>query len=225
MFELGVGAGEPLQRLLAIGAHSDDLEIGCGGTILALTAAHAELSVHWVVLAAPGDRGAEARASAESILSGVPDRVVEIHEFRDGYLPHTAAAVKDAFERLKETVDPQLVLTHTHDDLHQDHRLVCELTWNTFRDHLILEYEIPKWDGDLGRPNVYVPLSDEQVEAKLELLGRHFGSQGSKHWYDSDVFRGLMRLRGMECRAPSGHAEAFFGRKLRLAVAAAGGPT
>jgi LmbE family N-acetylglucosaminyl deacetylase len=222
MFELGVGAGEPLRRLLAIGAHSDDLEIGCGGTILALTAAHRELSVHWVVLAAPGERGHEARAGAESILSGAHEYVVEIHEFRDGYLPHTAAAVKDAFEGLKAGVDPQLVLTHTRDDLHQDHRLACELTWNTFRDHLILEYEIPKWDGDLGRPNVYVPLSDDQVKAKLELLDRHFGSQGSKHWYDSDVFRGLMRLRGMESGAPSGYAEAFFGRKLRLG---AGGVT
>jgi LmbE family N-acetylglucosaminyl deacetylase len=224
MFELGVGGGEPLRRLLAIGAHSDDLEIGCGGTILALKAAHPELSVHWVVLAASGERGKEARASAKALLSGAHDRVVEIHEFRDGYLPHTAAEVKDAFEALKEDVDPQLVLTHTRNDLHQDHRLVCELTWNTFRDHLILEYEIPKWDGDLGTPNVYVPLTGEQVEAKLELLGRHFGSQGTKHWYDSDVFRGLMRLRGMECRSPSGYAEAFFGRKLRLGAGRPGAP-
>jgi LmbE family N-acetylglucosaminyl deacetylase len=212
---LGLRAGrEPVQRLLAVGAHSDDLEIGCAGTILALAETNPDLVVHWVVLAAPGDRGEEARASAEELLDAALEHSIEIHAFRDGYLPHTATDVKDAFEDLKTRCDPQLVLTHARDDLHQDHRLVCELTWNTFRDHLILEYEIPKWDGDLSRPNVYVPLASEHVEAKLELLDRHFGSQRGKHWYDLEVFSGLMRLRGMECRAQSGLAEAFVGRKL-----------
>jgi LmbE family N-acetylglucosaminyl deacetylase len=155
--------------------------------------------------------------SAEALLESVGDCTIEIHGFRDGYLPHTAAEVKDTFEDLKRRFDPELVLTHARDDLHQDHRLACELTWNTFRDHLILEYEIPKWDGDVGRPNVYVPLTAEQAETKLALLERHFGSQRGKDWYDSDVFRGLMRIRGMECRAPSGLAEGFVGRKLTLA--------
>ena len=208
--------GEPVQRLLAIGAHSDDLEIGCGGTILALGEGNSEIAVHWVVLAAPGARAEEARASAEALLASAGECTIEIHTFRDGYLPHTAAEVKDTFEDLKARVDPELVLTHARDDLHQDHRLVCELTWNTFRDHLILEYEIPKWDGDVGRPNVYVPLTADQAEAKLALLDRHFGSQRGKDWYDPDVFRGLMRIRGMECRAPSGLAEAFVGRKLTI---------
>jgi LmbE family N-acetylglucosaminyl deacetylase len=117
---------------------------------------------------------------------------------------------------MKRRLDPQLVLTHARDDLHQDHRLVCELTWNTFRDHLILEYEIPKWDGDIGRPNMYVPLSDVQVDQKLELLARHFATQSRKDWFDPELFRGLMRLRGMECRAPSGYAEAFVARKLAV---------
>lgn len=224
MLSVGLAGGAPLRRVLAIGAHSDDLEIGCGGTVLALTRAHPGVAVHWVVLAAPGDRGEEARKSAETLLAGTAERSVEVHGFRDGYLPHTAANVKDAFEELKSRVDPELVLTHTRDDLHQDHRLVCELTWNTFRDHLVLEYEIPKWDGDMGRPNVYVALDEAQVEEKLGLLAEHFGSQREKHWYDVDVFRGLMRIRGMECRAPSGFAEAFVARKLTLAPGGKGSP-
>jgi LmbE family N-acetylglucosaminyl deacetylase len=216
MLPLGFAGGSPLGRLLAIGAHSDDLEIGCGGTVLALTRANPGLAVHWVVLAANGDRAAEARRSAETLLADAAERSVEVHEFRDGYLPHTAAAVKDTFEDLKARVAPDLVLTHTRDDLHQDHRLVCELTWNTFRDNVILEYEIPKWDGDVGRPNVYVPLEESVVQEKLELLGGHFDTQRGKDWYDVEVFRGLMRIRGMECRAQSGYAEAFVGRKLSL---------
>ena len=216
MLRLGAAGGQPVRRVLAIGAHSDDLEIGCGGTLLALCRAEPRVSVHWVVLAAPGERGDEARESASALLAGVEDQTVEIHSHRDGYLPHTAAEVKDVFEELKAHFDPELVLTHARDDLHQDHRLVCELTWNTFRDHLILEYEIPKWDGDVGRPNVYIPLSEELVHDKLEILSTHFGSQSGKHWFDGDLFRGLMRIRGMECRAPSGFAEAFFGRKLTL---------
>ncbi len=219
MLPLGFAGAAPVRRVLALGAHSDDLEIGCAGTILALTRADPGVTVHWVVLAAPGERGDEARRCAEAILAGAAERVVEVHSFRDGYLPHSAAEVKDAFEDLKARVDPQLILTHTRDDLHQDHRLVCELTWNTFRDHLVLEYEIPKWDGDVGRPNFYVPLAEPQVEEKLGLLAEHFGSQQGKHWYDVDVFRGLMRIRGMECRSPSGFAEAFVARKLTLAPA------
>ncbi|HET8741461.1 MAG TPA: PIG-L deacetylase family protein [Gaiella sp.] len=218
MLPLGPAGGAPVRHVLAIGAHSDDLEIGCAGTILALTRADPGVAVHWVVLAAPGARGDEARRCAEVVLAGAAEPTVEVHSFRDGYLPHSSAEVKDAFEDLKARVDPQLILTHTRDDLHQDHRLVCELTWNTFRDHLVLEYEIPKWDGDVGRPNLYVPLTESQVEEKLGLLDGHFGSQRDKHWYDVDVFRGLMRIRGMECRAPSGFAEAFVARKLTFAT-------
>jgi LmbE family N-acetylglucosaminyl deacetylase len=216
MLALGLVGDTPLRRVLAIGAHSDDLEIGCGGTMLALAGANPGLAVDWVVLAAEGGRADEARRSAEVLLADAGERSVEVHGFRDGYLPHTAVEVKDAFEDLNARVEPDLVLTHTRDDLHQDHRLVCELTWNTFRDHLILEYEIPKWDGDVGRPNLYVPLEEHQVQAKLDLLGGHFDSQRGKHWYDVEVFRGLMRIRGMECRAPSGYAEAFLARKVGL---------
>ena len=220
MLSLGFAGATPLRRVLAIGAHSDDLEIGCGGTVLSLARANPGLAVDWVVLAASGNRAGEARRSAEVLLADAAESSVEVHAFRDGYLPHTAAEVKDAFEELKARVQPDLVLTHTTDDLHQDHRFVCELTWNTFRDHVVLEYEIPKWDGDTGRPNVYVPLEESVVEEKLELLGRHFETQRGKDWYDVEVFRGLMRIRGMECRAPSGYAEAFVARKLSLAPGA-----
>jgi LmbE family N-acetylglucosaminyl deacetylase len=143
---------------------------------------------------------------------------VEIYEFRDGFLPYVGAEVKEVFEDLKSRVDPQLVLTHSGYDFHQDHRLASELTWNTFRDHLILEYEIPKFDGDIGRPNVFVPLAADVVEEKLALLERHYASQAGKHWFDRDTFLGLMRIRGMEAAAPGRFAEAFTARKLVLAA-------
>ncbi len=221
MLSLGLAGDTPLRRVLAIGAHSDDLEIGCGGSILSLMRAWPQVHVHWVVLAAEGKRADEARVSAEAFLAGVSDPTIEIHSFRDGYLPYDGGAVKDVFESLK-SCDPELVLTHTRDDLHQDHRLVCDLTWNTFRDHLVLEYEIPKWDGDLGRPNAYVPITRELVDKKLDLLEAHFATQQVKHWYDADVFRALMRLRGMECRSTSGYAEGFTARKLGLRIAPGG---
>jgi LmbE family N-acetylglucosaminyl deacetylase len=205
---------EPLDRLLVIGCHADDIEIGCGGTILSLTRAHPGLEVTWVVLAARDERRWEAEASAAAFLADAGNAAVEVHGFRDGFLPYVGAEVKEVFEELKGKIDPQLVLTHTRHDLHQDHRLACELTWNTFRDHLVLEYEIPKVDGDLGQPNVYVPLGRDVVDDKLELLARHFPSQSGKHWFDAETFRGLMRLRGMEANAPERFAEAFVGRKL-----------
>ena len=216
MLTLRLTGGAPLQRLLVLGAHSDDIEIGCGGTILTLTRSVPGLAVDWVVLAATGEREAEARSSAEAFLAQAGAVRVEIHSFRDGFLPYTGGEVKDVFEELKARVDPQVVLTHTRDDLHQDHRLVCELTWNTFRSHLILEYEVPKVDGDTVRPNVFVPLDERVAEEKIELLHRHFPSQAAKHWFDEDTFRGLMRLRGMEASAPERFAEAFVARKLSL---------
>ena len=189
-----------------------------GGPILSLARSWPEARVHWLVLAAHGDRIDEARTSAEAFLAGLREPTVEILSRRDGYLPYEASEVKDTFEALKARIDPDLVFTHTRDDLHQDHRLVCDLTWNTFRDHLVLEYEIPKYDGDLGRPNAFVALDDDVVTRKLELLEAHFGSQRSKDWFDDGVFRALMRLRGMECRSPSGYAEGFTARKLSIAV-------
>jgi LmbE family N-acetylglucosaminyl deacetylase len=211
-------SAEPLRRVLAIGCHADDIEIGCGGTLLSLTRALPHLDVTWVVLSAAGDRDAEARSSATTFLAAAGTTSLAIHDFRDGFFPYLGGEIKEVFRSLGELTDPQLVFTHTREDLHQDHRLACELTWNTFRNHLVLEYEVPKVDGDLGRPNAFFALSEAVADEKIALLERHFPSQANKHWFDRDTFRGLMRLRGMEANAPERFAEAFTCRKLPLAA-------
>jgi LmbE family N-acetylglucosaminyl deacetylase len=213
---LGFSPERPLRRLVAIGCHADDIEIGCGGTVLTLAGAFPGLEVTWVVLAASAEREREALASAEAFLAGAGSRRVEVHGFRDGFLPYIGAEVKEVFEELKRRIEPDLVLTHTRSDLHQDHRLACELTWNTFRDHAIFEYEIPKVDGDLGIPNVFMPLTAEVAERKVSLIEQHFPSQASRHWFDRETFMGLMRLRGMEAVAAERYAEAFTCRKVVL---------
>jgi LmbE family N-acetylglucosaminyl deacetylase len=200
-------------RVLAVGAHSDDLEIGCGATLLSL-AAHRDITVDWVVCAASGERAKEARAGVAMLLPS-SDVTVRVEEFRDGFLPYEGAAVKEFFETLKPCA-PDLIFTHRRADAHQDHRLIGELTWNTFRDHTVLEYEVPKYDGDLATPNVYVPITEEHAHRKVEVLLTAFASQRDRRWFDADLFLALMRLRGMECNAPSGYAEGFHGRKLTL---------
>jgi LmbE family N-acetylglucosaminyl deacetylase len=209
------------RRVLALGSHSDDIEIGCGATLLALTRARPEVEVTWVVLGAEGAREREARASAEAFVSAAPQSEIVVHGFRDGYFPYVGAEVKDVFEEMKGRLDPDLILTHTRHDLHQDHRVVCELTWNTWRSHLILEYEIPKYDGDLGTPNIFVPVSEELAREKARLVNQAFASQQGKHWFEEDLFLGLMRLRGMEASSASGYAEAFTCRKLSLLLSEA----
>ena len=215
---LSLSAAESVRRILVIGCHSDDIEIGCGGTLLTLARANEELEIDWLVLAAPGARAEEARASAEAFTAGVAAARVEVHAFRDGFLPYVGGEVKEVFEDLKGRVDPQIVFTHAGYDFHQDHRLASELTWNTFRSHLILEYEIPKYDGDLGRPNVFVPLTQAVVDQKLALLEEHFATQRGKHWFDRETFLALMRLRGLESVAPERFAEAFTARKVVVAA-------
>jgi len=204
--ELGAAAG----RVLAIGSHADDIEIGCGGTLLRLAQEVETLELHWVVLSADGERADEARAGAAAFGAEA-----EVLGFRDAFFRY-GGEVKEFFEELKGRVEPDLVFTHHDADRHQDHRLVAELTWNTFRDHLILEYEIPKYDGDLGAPNVFFQLPEDVARRKVELLLDSFPSQREKRWFTEDLFMGLMRLRGMECNAPSGLAEAFYARKLSL---------
>jgi LmbE family N-acetylglucosaminyl deacetylase len=203
-------------RILCLGSHSDDIEIGCGGTILRLAEQFPGSVFHWVVFSAEGVRSAEAQRAAELFVGRSRLQGPLLKTFRDGFLPFLGAELKDIFEDLKKTVSPDLILTHYREDAHQDHRLLCELTWNTFRNHLILEYEIPKYDGDLGRPNVFVPLEREVCQKKVGYLMEAFQSQRSKHWFQEETFLGLMRLRGMECNAPSGYAEAFYSRKLVL---------
>jgi len=216
MLEIGfVPRGGSGFNLLCLGAHSDDIEIGCGGTVLRLLEEIPRVHVHWVVLVASGPRGAEAKASAETFLASAHSREIVIKEFRDGFFPHAGAELKEAFEQLKRDCAPDLILTHYRNDLHQDHRVVSELTWNTFRDHSILEYEIVKYDGDLGIPNFFVQLNDTICQQKVRHLMEHFGSQRSKRWFTEDTFLAMLRLRGVECNASERYAEAFYGRKLR----------
>jgi LmbE family N-acetylglucosaminyl deacetylase len=215
MLTLSLGQAERRpRRILVLGAHSDDIEIGCGGTILQLASGAPEVEVCWVVLSGSSERAAEARASADDFLEAVAHRTVHISDFRDGFFPYQGSEIKEFLENLKQGFSPDLVLTHQRADLHQDHRLVADLTWNTFRDHLILEYEIPKYDGDLGAPNVFVRLTKEIARRKVDLLLRGFPSQRTRRWFTEDVFLALLRLRGMESNAPDGYAEGFYGRKV-----------
>jgi len=202
--------------LLCLGAHSDDIEIGAGATLLSMMERGIRLEVHWCVLSGGDEREKEAKASAADFLANAADAQIDVLSFRDGFFPEQGEAIKSWFETLKRRADPDVILTHHRDDAHQDHRQVCRLTWNTFRDHCILEYEVPKWDGDMGRPNVYMPVSTNALQRKIDLLLAHFASQRSKQWFDAETFLGLARLRGMECRAPERYAEAFFARKLSL---------
>lgn len=202
-------------NILCLGAHSDDIEIGCGGTLLQLKKTYQKVKFHWVVFSASESRGKEAAKGAELFTAGC-EREVVLKEYRDGFLPYSGAGVKDLFEELKERVNPDVIFTHWQGDAHQDHRLVSELTWNTFRDHLIFEYEIPKYDGDMGRPNLFVSLDSPLAEQKATQLFEVFESQRSKPWFDRNTFLGLMRIRGMESNSPSGYAEAFHCRKLVL---------
>lgn len=199
--------------VLCLGAHSDDIEIGLGGTILSLLEAGAIRSIRWCVLSAIGQREIEAERSARDFLGDDCESKILLGKFEDTYFPDQSRAIKEWMLNLRQGYDPDLVFTHSRTDAHQDHREVSALTWNVFRNNMIMEYEIPKWDGDLGQPNFYFPLSANAVERKIEYLDRNFGSQRSKDWFDGETFRGLARLRGMECRAPERYAEAFTIRK------------
>jgi LmbE family N-acetylglucosaminyl deacetylase len=210
------GPGDRLS-VLCLGAHSDDIEIGAGGSLLNWIAQGVRLHVHWCVLSGGDQRRQEANASARDFLAEVEDRKIEVMNFRDGFFPEQGAEIKIWFEELKTRVNPDVILCHRQDDAHQDHRQVARLVGNTFRDHLVLEYEIPKWDGDMSRPNLYIPVSETLIRRKVDLLISHFGSQRSKQWFDAETFLGLARLRGMECRAHERYAEAFNARKLSLA--------
>lgn len=205
-------------RILCLGAHSDDIEIGCGGTMLQFAASDRPLDVRWVVFSGNVARAEEALGSAGFWLADVGSRQVDLHAFRDGFFPDNWAAIKEEFEQLKDAFDPDIIFTHARNDLHQDHRIIHELTWNTFRNHTVLECEIPKYDGDLGTPNFYIPLSEKAAKDKVSALMEYFGSQANKHWFCEELFLGLMRIRGIESCSPSGYAEGFYARKARLGI-------
>jgi len=203
-------------RVLCIGAHCDDIEIGCGGTLLTLLRDHPNLCFDWVVFSSNPVRAREAEHAAERFLQGAKEKRLEWKAFRNGYFPDQWAAIKDEFEALKARVQPDLIFTHYHGDLHQDHRTLSELTWNTFRDHLILEYEVPKYDPDLGSPNLFVEIDVTSARAKARTIFECFETQRSKHWFTEDTFLALARLRGVQAACASAYAEAFYARKLRV---------
>jgi LmbE family N-acetylglucosaminyl deacetylase len=217
MIDLGLNLpGGRAPVFLFIGAHCDDIEIGCGGSVAELLKAYPQAQVHWVVLSSGAAREREARRAAAALLRKAVAPAVVVKDFRGSYFPTEAVAIKDFFEELKRSVSPDVIFTHQREDLHQDHRIVGELTWNTWRNHLILEYEIPKYDGGLGSPSVFVPVPAAAVKRKIDLLMKVFATQLDKHWFTPSTFEALMRLRGIECNAPSGYAEAFYCRKMVL---------
>ena len=215
MLTLKLGSAETPKSLLFLGAHPDDIEIGCGGTVIRLLKERRISKVTWVVFSGNTTRKREARASASAFLKGVRNKTIITKSFRDGYFPYDGA-IKDVFEELKSIVSPDIVFTHYRDDRHQDHRVISDLTWNTFRDHLVLEYEVPKYDGDLGSPNFFVPMNELTYRNKANLILEHFASQQSKRWFSEDTFLALGRLRGVECSAPEDFAEAYYSRKLTV---------
>jgi LmbE family N-acetylglucosaminyl deacetylase len=217
MIKLNLSSGsDGALKVLCLGAHSDDIEIGCGGTILRLIEQYRRCAFHWVVFSAIGVRKTEAQRGAESFVGSERLEHSIFKEFPDTCMPFVGSDVRDVFEELKQAVSPDVIFTHNRRDAHQDHRLISELTRNAFRDHLILEYEIPKYDGDIGQPSVFVPLDSEACKKKVQFIMDTFQSQHSKRWFEESTFLSLMRLRGMECNAPSGYAEAFYSYKLAI---------
>jgi LmbE family N-acetylglucosaminyl deacetylase len=215
MVDLRLGSAEcPLRRILCLGSHCDDIEIGCGGTILRLLREHPEVEIYWLVFSSTPVRRREAARAASLFLASAKKKKVVIRNYRDTLFPSQQERIKGEFEKLKKTFSPDLILTHYRHDLHQDHRVICELTWNTFRSHLILEYEIPKYDGDLGAPNFFVGLDRATCERKAQHILDSFVSQRPKQWFTAETFMGLQRIRGIVANSPGGYAEGFHCRKL-----------
>ena len=213
MIKLSIDKLSPL-KILALGAHCDDIEIGCGGTLLKLLDEYPKAEIFWVVFSSNPVREIEANNSAQDYLKNHSSSVIEINNFRNGHFPYVATEIKEHFETIKARFEPDIIFTHYSEDKHQDHRTIAELSWNTFRNHVIFQYEIAKYDGDLVTPNFYATLPEEYVEKKIDLLLKHFNTQTDKHWFTKDLFKSLMRLRGIECASESGFAEGFHARKL-----------
>ena len=201
-------------RILCLGAHADDIEIGCGGTIMRMITENEQPEVYWMVFSAPGERRRETLMSARMMLDALPNKTIVTKNFRDGFFPFKGDVIKDEFETLSRTFSPDIIFTHYREDRHQDHRLISDLTWNTFRDHLILEYEIPKYDGDLGSPNFFVDLDESTCRRKCKYILENFASQKAKSWFTEETFMSLAWIRGVESRSTGKYAEAFFCRKI-----------
>jgi len=209
MLEINLNINHGL-NILCLGAHSDDIEIGCGGTILSMLEKYNNTRVDWIVFSSENEREEEARISADIFLENAKSKNVQVKKFRDGFFPYIGAEIKDYFESMKENISPDIIFTHYREDLHQDHHIISELTWNTFRNHLIFEYEIPKLDGDLGRPNVFLPLKDAACRNKVNNILSIFKTQASKHWLNEDLLYSVLRMRGMQCLSPTNYAEAYY---------------
>jgi LmbE family N-acetylglucosaminyl deacetylase len=216
MFNIRFFGESKKPKILCLGAHADDVEIGCGGTILRLISEVPEVQFYWVVFSGGSKRAKEAHQSANFFLRGAGSKVITVQDYRESYFPFFGADIKDFFEKLRKDISPDLVFTHYKNDAHQDHRLLSELTWNTFRNHFILEYEIPKYDGDLGNPNMYVYLDESVVQKKVKFICDVFQSQSKKQWFNEETFRSILRIRGVESNSPSKYAEAFYCRKMFL---------
>ena len=214
MIKLNLFSENRSLKVLCLGAHSDDIEIGCGGTILRLVKEAPEAHFYWLVLSGNKDRAQEARESATSFLLPIKKKTVDVQDFRESYFPFIGAEIKDYFEKIKNNFVPDIVFTHSVNDAHQDHQLASKLTWNTFRNHFILEYEIPKYEGDLVTPNLYTHISATDVEKKIDLICNLFKTQKEKTWFSKETFRSIMKIRGIECNSPSGYAEAFHCKKV-----------
>jgi len=212
-FQFAIEKEQPL-KVLCLGAHSDDIEIGCGGTLLRLLHEYDRLCAYWVVFAANAERRAEAEKSANLFLAKASKKEIIVKKFKESFFPYTGDKIKEYFESLKHEFSPDIIFTHYRNDLHQDHRLISELTWNTFRDHLILEYEIPKYDGDLGQPNYFVHLNEALCGKKIENILNCFKTQKTNHWFTQDTFLSMLRIRGIESNAPGKYAEGFYCRKM-----------
>lgn len=213
MLSIKINSNKRKFRVLLLGAHCDDIEIGCGGTLLRLLDSVPNPEVHWVVFSSDAVRKREAVASANAFLKTVHSRNIHIEDFKNGFFPYIGADIKEYFERLKGYVCPDLIFTHYCRDLHQDHRIISELTWNTFRNHWILEYEIPKFDGDMGAPNFFVHLDASVCRKKVNYLMKYFETQRERRWFTQDLFYSTFRIRGMESNSPTKYAEGFYSRK------------
>jgi len=214
-FKFAKEQNRPL-RILCLGAHSDDLEIGCGGSILRLLEENPNTQIQWVVFSSNQERANEARTSADLFLANAGNKNIIIKDYRDAFFPYIGGAIEEYFEEIKRNINPNLIFTHCRNDLHQDHRLISELTWNTFRNHLIFEYEIIKYDGDLGIPNFFIPLTDKVCRRKIDYIFQCFETQGKRSWFTEDAFFSMMRIRGIESNAPDKFAEAFYCRKMSI---------